>query len=78
MLLADISDVNRSFTPNKTMFTEYCLTQWISKLPGSFEIHWVNFTGVVGLVNAIIYKTELIFSGIGHGKFSIFLTLLIT
>ena len=20
----------------------YCLTQWISKLPGSFEIHWVR------------------------------------
>ena len=23
-------------------FTRYCLTQWISKLPGSFEIHWVR------------------------------------
>ena len=23
-------------------FNRYCLTQWISKLPGSFEIHWVT------------------------------------
>ena len=22
--------------------TRYCLTQWISKLPWSFEIHWVR------------------------------------
>ena len=22
--------------------SRYCLTQWISKLPGSFEIHWVR------------------------------------
>ena len=28
-----ISDVYRSFIPNKTAFTKYCLTQWISKLP---------------------------------------------
>ena len=37
-----ISDVYRSFIQNKTMFTKYCLTQWISKLQGSFEIHWVR------------------------------------
>ena len=35
-----ISDVHRSFLLNKTTFTKYCLTQWSSKLPGSFEIHW--------------------------------------
>ena len=23
-------------------FTRYCLTQWISRLQGSFEIHWVR------------------------------------
>ena len=23
-------------------FTEYCLTQWIPKLPGGFEIHLVR------------------------------------
>ena len=34
-----ISDVYSSFIPNKTTFTEYCLTQWISKLPRSFETH---------------------------------------
>ena len=26
----------------KLHFAEYCITQWISKLPGSFEIHWVK------------------------------------
>ena len=30
---AVISDVYRSFIWNKTAFTKYCLTQWISKLP---------------------------------------------
>ena len=47
-----ISDVYRSFIPNKTTFTKYCLTQWISKLC-SFEIHLVreylaNFMGLAG------------------------------
>ena len=36
-----ISYVYRSFTQNKTTFTKYFLTQWISKLSGSFEINWV-------------------------------------
>ena len=45
----------------KTTFTKCCLTQWISKLPRSFEIHWirqnlVNFTGLMGIVNITIYK----------------------
>ena len=57
-----ISDVYKSFIPNKTIFIKYCLTQWISKFPGSFEIHWVrqylvNFMGLVGIVNTIVYKT---------------------
>ena len=52
-----------SFIPNKATFIDYCLTQWISELPGSFEIHWVrqylvNFMGLAGIVNAIVYKTE--------------------
>ena len=34
-----ISDVDGSFILNKTTFTAYNLTQWISELPGSFEIH---------------------------------------
>ena len=43
-----------SFIPNKTTFTKYHLTQWISKLVGSFEIHWVrqylvNFMGLAGI-----------------------------
>ena len=44
-----ISDDYRSFISYKTIFIKYCLTQWISKLPGSFEVHrvrqyLVNFT----------------------------------
>ena len=31
-----VSNVYRSCVPNKTTFTNDCLTQWISKLPGSF------------------------------------------
>ena len=34
-----ISDVYKSFIPNKATFTKYCLTQWILKLSRSFEIH---------------------------------------
>ena len=37
----------------KTTFTKYRFSQWISKLPGSFEINWVrqylvNLTSLVG------------------------------
>ena len=51
-----ISDVYRSFIRNKTAFIKYCLTQWISKLPGRFEIHCVrqylvNCMGLAGIVN---------------------------
>ena len=61
-----ISDVYRSFIQNKTAFTKYCLTQWIPKLPGGFEIHWVrhylvNFMGLVDIVNTTVNKTEPIF-----------------
>ena len=50
-----ISGVYRSFIPKKPTFTKYCLTKWISKLPGSFENHWVrqyllNFTGLASIV----------------------------
>ena len=53
------SDVFRSFMPNKSTFSKYCLTQWISKLPRSFEIQWarqylVNVTGLAGIVNATV------------------------
>ena len=52
-----ISNVYRSCMPNKTTSAKYCLTQWISKLPGSFEIHWVrqylvNFMGLLDIANA--------------------------
>ena len=32
--------------------------------------YMVNFTGLVGVNNAIVYKTESIFTGLGHGKLS--------
>ena len=65
-----ISDVNRSFIPNKSTFTKYCLTQWIPKLIGSFEIrpvrqYLVDFMGVLGIVNPNVCKTEPIFTGLG-------------
>ena len=58
-----ISDVYRSFIRNKTTFTKYCLTQWISKLPWSFEIHWVrhylvNFTCLAGILYNYLHDLE--------------------
>ena len=75
-----ISNDYKSFIPNKTTFTKYCLTQGISKFHGSFEIHWVrqhlvNFMNLATIVNTTVYKTESIFTGLGHGKLSWFLTL---
>ena len=51
------------------------------KRPRRFEIHrvreyLVNFTCLVGIVKATVYKTEPIVTGLGHGKLSHFLTLL--
>ena len=64
-----------------TTFTRYCLTQWISKLRKSFEIHWVgqyltNFTDLACIANITVYKTEPVFTGLGHGNLSQFLTLM--
>ena len=55
--------VYTSFIRNKTTLTQHCIIQWISKLPRSFEIHWVrqclqNFTCLAGIVNAPVYNTE--------------------
>ena len=51
-----ISDAYRSIIWNKIIFIKYCLTQWISKLPWNFEIHWVrqylvNFSGMANYPN---------------------------
>ena len=75
--LTVISDVCRSFISNKTAFAKYCLTQWISKLPGNFDIHavrqyLVNITGLADIVYATVYKTEPIFTCLEHGKLSKF------
>ena len=56
-----IPDVYRSLIPNKITLTKYFLTQWISKLLRSFAIHrerqyLLNFTGLAGIVNAIVYN----------------------
>ena len=56
------------FIHNETTFTK-----WISKLPGSFEIHrvrqyLVNFMDLTGMTNANVYKTEPIFTGLGHAN----------
>ena len=82
LCLTTISDVYRSLIPSEIIFTKYLLTQWISKLLGSFEIHWVrqylvNFTGLVGIVVATVYKTEPIFTVFLHGKLSLCLKIYI-
>ena len=46
---------------NKTTFTKCCFTQWISKLPMSFEFHWVrqylvDFMGLASIVNAMFTR----------------------
>ena len=48
--------------------------------PRRFQIHCirqhpVNFTGLAGIVNTTVYMTEPIFTGIGHGKLFLSLTL---
>ena len=58
-----IPDVYKSVIPNNTTLTKYCLAQWISKLPRSFEIHWViqylvNFTDLAGIVNNTLYSIQ--------------------
>ena len=43
-------------TTKPVKFTRYWLTQWISKLPRSFEIHWVSQY----LMNIFIWNKELV------------------
>ena len=63
------------FVPNKTTFSKYCLTQWISKLSKTLLI---NFTGLTGIVNAIVYMIEALFTCLGHGPQSLTLVSFIT
>ena len=51
------------FIPSTTNFTKYGITQWISQLHGSFEIHSVrqnpvHYMGLVGIVDTTVYKTD--------------------
>ena len=66
--------VFRSFIRNKTTCIKYCLARWISI--HCVRQYMVNFTGLAGIVNTTVYKTEPILTGLGHGKSSRFLTLL--
>ena len=73
LIFTVMSGVCQSFIPNKTTFIKYRLTQWISKLPRSFEIHGVkqylvNYTRLTGIVT--VYTIEPSFTGLGHGKLS--------
>ena len=66
-----IANDYRSFILNITTCTKRCVTQWIWKLRMSFEIHrvrqyLVNLTGLAGTINLRVYKTDIIFSGIGN------------
>ena len=59
------------------------LTQWISKLRGSFEIHLVRqnlvyFTGLADIVNVTVYKTKPISTDRGRGKLSWYLIIYIS
>ena len=63
--LTVISDVYKSFIPYETTFATYSLTQWISKLPGSFDIHCVrqyllNFMGLAGIVTQLFTRPSQI------------------
>ena len=56
---------------------KHCLTPWSSKLPRSFEIQGVrqflvNFTGLAGIVNAPIYKTQAIFTSLRAWQIALF------
>ena len=54
----DISNVYRSLIEMKITFAKYCLTQSKAK----YDL------GLAVIVNAIIYMTERIFTGLDHGK----------
>ena len=64
--------VYMSFIKEAT-FIKYYLTQWIPKLRGCFKIHWVRqylvyLMSLAGTVNAHLYKTEPIFTGLARDK----------
>ena len=72
--------VYRCSISNQTTLTRSCLTQWIWKFPGAFEIHCVrqylvNVTGLADKIKATVYKTSQFFTGLEHAKVSAYLTL---
>ena len=52
-----ILDVYRSFIPNKTTLTKNCLTQWISKLLRSFEIH-LSCLALLSAVHLVVHYNK--------------------
>ena len=68
-----ISDFYRSLFQIKIHLLSIVL---LSRFQSSLVRQYLaNFTGIVGIVNTIFYKTEPIFTGLRHGKLSQFLTL---
>ena len=57
-----ISDVYRSFIPNKNTSNKYCLSGFQSSL--GVRQNWLNFMGLAGTVIAIICKTNQFFNGL--------------
>ena len=57
---------------NQTIFTKYRFARRISNLPVGQYL--VNITGLAGIENKTVYKTEPIITGLGHGKLFEFLT----
>ena len=68
-----ISDVYMSLIPDKTTFNKYWGYRELGVLkstktaPGKLDL--------IGIVNETVYKTESIFTGLGHGKSAYFLPL---
>ena len=64
-----IPDVYRSFIPNKLHLISTVLLRGFQGSPGVRK-NLVNFTGLLGTVNAMVYKTEPISTGLWHTKLS--------
>ena len=70
---AIISYVYRSIIRNKLHLLGTVLVDF--KAAGSFKTNWVrqylvNVTDLAGIVNATVYKTDPIFTGLRYGKLS--------
>ena len=66
-----ISNIYRSFIPNKATFTKYCLSQWISKFHGSsvwqYLVHFYYNGIIVGAMASQITSLTIVYSTIYSG-----------